>query len=470
MDKDSLKHHLKIMVQTVTDMDSDLKRLDLLEFAILEIKMHIQSHKQALRQAIYSILGMIDGENWANWDFEFNTNYQSTAPTSTPYIGNGFQEIVSEPTTVKSVEEIIREVQEMIIELKIKGSVREHRDGLIKFTSTVFGCVYGRTKEEIEKKLQEKIKQFKKKPQKDKKEKVAPLLSEFYRAEYLPYKRSDGIAENTIDGYENNVRFIIRQKFDKPLNLYSSKEIEKFLYSFPQTRKRQIMQGFLNNVFNRAITAAYIKNNPCNTIEKVKHKQEQGTSFSFIELKEFIQILFRHQHLSYADKCYFIFVLLTGTRRDEARLLTVDDVDFENKVLHILGTKTDGSDRDIPLTPLVEKLLLSINIRKGRYFKLTEAQADARFRKVWEKEKGHKLHDLRHTFGTTKICVEKIDVKTISLLMGHSTVDTTLNRYTHPEQLDKGTFLNGGLSDDEKLAIYKQKYDEIMTLIKGFFG
>ena len=108
--------------------------------------------------------------------------------------------------------------------------------------------------------------------------------------------------------------------------------------------------------------------------------------------------------------------------------------------------------------------------KKGKYFKITDAQADTRFRKVWKKEKGHKLHDLRHSFGTIQICVNKIDVKTVSLLMGHSTVDTTLNRYTHPEQLDKGTFLNGGLSDDEKLIIYRQKYDEIMTLIKGFIG
>lgn len=385
---------------------------------------------------------------------------------------NGYQEIVSNTPTApkKSVEEIIREVQEMIIELQIKGSVREHRNGLLKFTSTVFGCVYGRTKEEIEKQLKEKIKQFKKKPQKDKKEKATPLLSEFYRAEYLPYKIGDGIAKNTIDGYENNVRFIIKQKFDKPLNWYKANEIKKFLYSFPQTRKRQIMQGFLNNLFNQAITAAYIKSNPCDTIEKVKHKQEQGTSFSFIELKEFLQILFSNQHLSYVDKCYFIFVLLTGTRRDEARLLTVDDVDFENKLLHIDGKKTNGSNRDMPLALLVEKLLLSLGVKKGRYFKLTDTQADSGFRKVWEKKKGHKLHDLRHTYGTIQICVEKLDVKTVALLMGHSTIDTTLNRYTHPKHLDKGTFLNGALSDDEKLAIYKQKYDEIMTIIGEFLG
>ena len=473
MDKDHLKHHVRIIAGIAIGMESDLKRLDLLELEILAVKTSIQSQRKSLRSAICSVLGMFEGEGLANWDFGFDTDYQSHIPTlQLNQESNEYQEIVSKPTaTVKSVEEIIREVKEMIIELQIKGSVREHRNGLLKFHNTVFGSIYGHTKEEIEKQLKEKIKQFKNKPQKDKKEKSAtPLLSVFYRSEYLPYKIADGIAAKTIEGYESRINFIVKQKFDKPLNLYKAKDIESFLYSFPQTRKRQILQGFFNNVFQRAITAGYIKNNPCDTVEKVKHKQEQGTAFSFVELKEFLQILFKIEHLSYADKCYFIFVFLTGTRRDEARLLKVSDVDFENKILHIPGTKTDGSDRDIPLNPLVEKLLLSMSVKKGRYFNLAEHQADIRFRKVWEKKKGHKLHDLRHTFGTIQICVEKIDVKTVSLWMGHSTVDTTLNRYTHPEQLDKGTFLNGSFSATEKVAIYKHKHDEIMTIVDRFLG
>lgn len=439
---------------------------------IENLARHQQEVSQEILRCVQRIYGYCAGIEAVASDYPPAQKVYGNTPTT--YLGNGFKEIVSEPTNtyVKSVEEIIEEVKQMIIELKIKGSVREHRGGLLKFTSTMFDKpIYGRSKEEIEKKLKERLKQLKNKSQKGNKPKiVVPLLSEFYRKEYLPYKVSDGIAKNTIDGYENNIKFIVKQKFDKPLNWYNSKEIEKFLYSFPQTRKRQILQGFLNNMFNRAITATYIKTNPCGTIEKVKHKQEQGTSFSFIELKEFLQTLLSIQTFSYSDKCYFLFVFLTGTRRDEARLLTVDNVDFGNKILHIDGTKTDGSDRDIPLTPLVEKLLLSLNVKKGKYFKISQGNANKYFRDIWEKKKGHKLHDLRHTFGTIQICVNKVDVKTVSLLMGHSTVDTTLNRYTHPEQLDKGTFLNGSLSDDEKLKINRQKYDEIMTAINNFLG
>ena len=55
-----------------------------------------------------------------------------------------------------------------------------------------------------------------------------------------------------------------------------------------------------------------------------------------------------------------------------------------------------------------------------------------------------------HFFGTIQICVEKVNVKTVSLWLGHSNIQTTLQTYTHPEQLDKGTFLRGDLTEEEK--------------------
>ena len=42
-----------------------------------------------------------------------------------------------------------------------------------------------------------------------------------------------------------------------------------------------------------------------------------------------------------------------------------------------------------------------------------------------------KFHALRHTFATR--CIESdCDFKTVSVLLGHSSVSTTLNLYVHP--------------------------------------
>lgn len=68
----------------------------------------------------------------------------------------------------------------MLIQLTIKGSVRKRADGLIELRTQALGSIYGRTKEEIELKLTNKLK-----GQKHKKSNITPLFSEFFDNVYL---------------------------------------------------------------------------------------------------------------------------------------------------------------------------------------------------------------------------------------------------------------------------------------------
>ena len=90
MDNSHLMHELRIMASDIIGLEQGLKRLDLLEFEILQIKTHFNERIKSIRNTICTLLGGIS----AYGDFEdlFN-EYAYTAPTS--YIGNGFQEIVS---------------------------------------------------------------------------------------------------------------------------------------------------------------------------------------------------------------------------------------------------------------------------------------------------------------------------------------------------------------------------------------
>lgn len=359
---------------------------------------------------------------------------------------------------------LIEEVEEMLIELDIKGSLRERAGGLLEFRNAKFGSVYGRTKEEIQRKLTKKLQELHDQMREAKPKKpAAPLFSEFFENVYLPYKKSKNRAENTIGGYLSNMKFIIESGFDKPLSKYTSAGIEEFLLSVPETRKRQILQGFMNNVFKRALAKSVLKANPCAPLEKMEHEVEEGTAFEFCEQRKFFENV-GSVKLTKAQKYYLIFVFLTGCRRNEARALRECDVDFERKMLHIQGTKTDGSDRYIPLFPLVEKLLRGLEPKEGSYFPFSEYVAQSSLKKCTEE---HRLHDLRHTFGTLQICVEKIDVKTVSLWLGHSNIETTLRIYTHPEQLDRAIFLRGDLTDEEKLAIMREQYAGILRQVEG---
>lgn len=79
-----------------------------------------QNARQTLRD-VEAIRGVCMGYAAAMSDFN------ASPPPQTYHSGNGFQEIVSEPAIIgKTVDELIEEVKKMIIELKIKGSVREH--------------------------------------------------------------------------------------------------------------------------------------------------------------------------------------------------------------------------------------------------------------------------------------------------------------------------------------------------------
>ena len=52
-----------------------------------------------------------------------------------------------------------------------------------------------------------------------------------------------------------------------------------------------------------------------------------------------------------------------------------------------------------------------------------------------------KFHGLRHSFATR--CIESnCDYKTVSVLLGHSNISTTLNLYVHPNMEQKKKLLS----------------------------
>lgn len=88
------------------------------------------------------------------------------------------------------------------------------------------------------------------------------------------------------------------------------------------------MHGLLNNIFKYALSLDMVEKNPCVNIVKTKHETNVGTAFSFAEQKEFFKNLFADETISYQKKCYLIYVYLTGTRRNEALSVCVDDQRF----------------------------------------------------------------------------------------------------------------------------------------------
>lgn len=175
-----------------------------------------------------------------------------------------------------------------------------------------------------------------------------------------------------------------------------------------------------------------------------------------------------HLRNNFTFKNLGIFICLsTGMRIGEIcglRWCDVDTVEGVIKVRHTLQRiyiiegetrhiellldtpKTANSVRDIPMSSELLKMLKSLNkvVNENYYvisndIKPIEPRTYRNYYKKLCKQLDIpelKFHGLRHSFATR--CIEsKADYKTVSVLLGHSNISTTLNLYVHPNKEQK---------------------------------
>ncbi len=162
-----------------------------------------------------------------------------------------------------------------------------------------------------------------------------------------------------------------------------------------------------------------------------------------------------------------IFICLSaGLRIGEVCALKWEDIDIQGGVIQIRRTlqriyvidegvrhteiiidtpKSRNSNRDIPMTEeLMEIIRRKQSIVPSHYI-LTDSPVPNEprtYRNHYNKLMKQlgmpklKFHGLRHSFATR--CIEsECDYKTVSVLLGHSNISTTLNLYVHPNMDQK---------------------------------
>ena len=165
-----------------------------------------------------------------------------------------------------------------------------------------------------------------------------------------------------------------------------------------------------------------------------------------------------------------LIALYTGIRIGELCALQWNDMSFADCTLHISKTvqrvqqlnnpiektrliittpKSGCSNRIIPLPQILLDVLSQFKGDEGAYIlsntdKCIEPRVMQYHFKKYLKECGIEdtnFHTIRHTFATR--CVELgIDAKTLSELLGHSSVNITLNRYVHSSMKMKQEAMN----------------------------
>lgn len=167
-----------------------------------------------------------------------------------------------------------------------------------------------------------------------------------------------------------------------------------------------------------------------------------------------------------------LLCLSTGMRIGEVCALTWQDIDLAKRVVKVSKTieriyivdggqrhtevivstpKTQNSRREIPLSPELYKLLVPLMKVVNRSFYIltndrqpTEPRTYRNYYTRLLKQLDIpviKFHGLRHSFATR--CIEShCDYKTVSVILGHANIGTTLDLYVHPNLEQKQKCIN----------------------------
>ena len=167
------------------------------------------------------------------------------------------------------------------------------------------------------------------------------------------------------------------------------------------------------------------------------------------------------EHFTFRNLGVYI-CLCSGMRIGEICALKWEDIDTDNGIINIRKTiqriyviedgerktellidtpKTKNSTREIPITRELLRMLKPFKkIVNPAFYVLTNDSKPTEprtYRSYYKNLMRYleipdiKFHGLRHSFATR--CIESnCDYKTVSVLLGHSNISTTLNLYVHP--------------------------------------
>jgi integrase len=289
---------------------------------------------------------------------------------------------------------------------------------------------------------------------------------EEYLLEWLEAYQKPEVGKMTF--YENSSK-IAAHVFpligQKKMNVLSAMDCQKVInrLAIEQDKKRTAVMTYnlMKKAFRKAVELGYLVKNPMDAVTKPKDRAEQRP---FLTIEQAAVFLDHAQHDSYYP--VLAFLILTGTRPEEAFGLKWSDIDFDNGSLAIVRAlkrvpgggweyadlKTTTSRRNLDLADDLVTILRNHRRAQSqaRLILGTEwhdnglvftnqvgnpvdiAKVRKHLAKVLEIAELPKirLYDLRHTHGSM-LMAEGAAIKEISDRLGHANTSMTVNRYLH---------------------------------------
>ena len=281
---------------------------------------------------------------------------------------------------------------------------------------------------------------------------------EYYIDKALTQKEQD-VERTTVQAYRGYAKSLIIPAFKNvEIQDLNRAMIQDFFNSVSIGRKANTLSKYrvvLNMAIDAAIQDNVISISPMIGVKLPKGTRFEGERYTAKEAQTIMGLLEEDFVLQPA----VTLALNLGLRRGEVCGLRWCDVDFnkdEIRIFHTVRqngstvyekehTKTKSSNRVIPLLPAMVKYLQELQIRQKASGLLTDkvcAMPNGNtvqpnyLTRTWNAfvEKHHirkvRFHDLRHTAASLMI-ENGAEVKSVSKILGHSSVAVTLDVYTH---------------------------------------
>jgi len=194
----------------------------------------------------------------------------------------------------------------------------------------------------------------------------------------------------------------------------------------------------LRRVLYWGVEEGYLSSNP---LGRLRMERERRTKRPVLSVREEQLLLAASPaHLQRIILC----ALHTGMRRGEILSQRWEDIDFDNRILHVSHSKTpEGEAREIPLTGRLYEMLHAIRQQRGPVFTY-DGNAIKIIKTTWASSlrrsgiRHFRFHDLRHT-ANTRMMLAGVLQEVRREILGHSSQRSrdVNDRYTQIELPEK---------------------------------
>ncbi|MFH1972808.1 MAG: site-specific tyrosine recombinase/integron integrase [archaeon] len=238
-----------------------------------------------------------------------------------------------------------------------------------------------------------------------------------------------GMSKNTIDTYVFHVKNFLEYNKKHPARI-SEEDIKAYQAHLMYDKKikaRTIniilssLKFFFGEIIGKDITAR---------IKRPKFEKKIPVTLSKKEIQNLLETIKNIKH-----RILLELMVSSGLRVSEVVSLKIEDIDFEEKTIHVKSGKGNKDRKTIVSSSVLKLINEYLDTRKNDseyIFEKKEGHIGVKLPQLIVKEAAKKAkirkkiscHSLRHSFAT-HLLNEGVDIRLIQVLLGHSDISTT---------------------------------------------